>query len=201
MNKSFSKIRHIQEVNLNLEKRMLSEQVKPAVSNQSSLPLNPQQISEFINYAQTARQDDYDGNGQKSKNAIQAANMFCITHRNNMFKNSDFRQPVVPDPNGVQAASQAIDVIKNDLSGVGSPIGGLSQQALNKVKGLMDAGGSSERDNYLKVQRVCMLFNGYSNATKEYLANDLAGDIEGDFGQQHDSWWMAANSIFGLVGY
>ena len=29
MNKSFSKIRHIQEANLRLEKRMLNEQVKP----------------------------------------------------------------------------------------------------------------------------------------------------------------------------
>ena len=166
---------------------------------QPQLPLTSAQVQEFIRYAQVAKTEDRQGNGANSKNAINGADMTCKTHRGKMFKNGDWRQPVVADPEGVQAASQAINTIQTDLSGIGSPIGGLSQGALNKVKGLMSVGGSTEKDKYLQVQRICMLFNGYSETTKEYLAYDLAGDIEGDFGQQHDSWWMAGDSIFGLL--
>ena len=42
MNRSFSKIRHIQESNLRLEKRMLSEQVNPAVTSGTTAQPNTQ---------------------------------------------------------------------------------------------------------------------------------------------------------------
>ena len=42
MNKSFSKIRHIQESNLRLEKRMLSEQVNPPVTSGTTVQPNTQ---------------------------------------------------------------------------------------------------------------------------------------------------------------
>jgi hypothetical protein len=43
MNRSFSKIRHIQEANLRLEKRMLSEQVNPPVTSGTTTQPTKQQ--------------------------------------------------------------------------------------------------------------------------------------------------------------
>jgi hypothetical protein len=45
MNKSFSKIRHIQEANLRLEKRMLSEQVNPPATSGTTVQPNTKYMS------------------------------------------------------------------------------------------------------------------------------------------------------------
>jgi hypothetical protein len=45
MNRSFSKIRHIQEANLRLEKRLMSEQVTPPVTTGTTAQPNTQYMS------------------------------------------------------------------------------------------------------------------------------------------------------------
>jgi hypothetical protein len=168
------------------------------------IPLNAQQMAEFEKIAAQGKQLDRNGNGKMNEKALEAANSFATTNRNTMFQNGDWTKPnglCKDNKDSVNKITVIIDKIQKDLSGIGSPIGGLSDKILGEIKDLtLITDSNKELERYNKILNVCMLFNGYSQKTKKYLTPEIAEDIKADFGERHNSWQDTAESIFGSIG-
>jgi hypothetical protein len=167
------------------------------------IPLFPAKIAEFDRIVKSSI-FDRSGNGAKNEKALTDAENFAIQNRNTMFTGGDWKKPIgcsEANKDCVTKVQTLIKEIQSDLDGIGSPIGGLSEDMLLKLNNLTSISleTNPEVKRYNQILNICMLFEGYRAITKKMLVSEIAEDIKADFGERHNSWYDAADAIFHYI--
>ncbi len=169
-----------------------------------TIPLSPQKISEFLGYAKSAQVLDRDSNGKKNQDAIEKAQYFCSNNRTVMFSNQNYTQPKVEGEFDNSAkVYPLILTIMDDLSGLGSGLAGLSDDALGELSdltlGIFDK--DKNKEQYLKIQTVCTFLNEFKNKSGRSFSDEVYEDIAMDLGERHNSWQDTGESLFRNIIY
>lgn len=196
---------------MRIVKRVINEQPLKAAAKSGiqaakteTIPLSPQKISEFLGYAKSAQVYDTGSNGEKNQNAIEKAQYFCSNNRTVMFSGPNFNQPKVKGEFNISSkVYPLISTIMGDLSGIGSPLGGLSDDALGELSDLtLDIFDKDKnKEQYLKIQTVCMFLNEFKNKSGRSFSDEVYEDIGMDLGERHNSWQDTGESLFRNIIY